>query len=165
MDLDAPVTTLMSRDLVTVRLGQALSEARRVMAERGVHHVPVVEGAQLVGMLSSADLLRVAAGSDPVPLQVGGLASIATVMVRDVVTLRPDATVCEALELFAVGRFHSLPVVDDGVLVGLVTATDLLRHLFEQSQQERPLASVIDPSTPLAPATTGAGPRRPGSRP
>jgi acetoin utilization protein AcuB len=132
MDLDVPVMTLMSRDPVTVGLGQTLSEARRVMAERGVHHVPVVEGVQLVGMLSSADLLRVSAGSDPVPLQVGGPASIATVMARDVITLRPDATVCRALRLFAEGRFHSLPVVDDGVLVGLLTTTDLLRFLCEQ---------------------------------
>src|SRR5688572_2893609 len=72
MDLEAPVTNVMTQAPVTVQVGQPLSEARRVMTEGGYHRVPVLRGAQLVGMLSSADLLRVSSGCEAVPLQQMG---------------------------------------------------------------------------------------------
>jgi acetoin utilization protein AcuB len=129
MELDAPVSTFMTRAVTTVSVFQPLSEARRVMMEGGFHHVPVVEGRKLVGILSSLDLLRVSGGVAALPLQSGSHAlTIATLMRRDLVTVREDTPLAGALALFAVHPIHCLPVVDDqGALVGLITTLDVVR--------------------------------------
>jgi CBS-domain-containing membrane protein len=133
--LDDPVSAAMSRELVTVAVGQSLSDARRVLTEGSFHHVPVVSGTTVVGMLSSTDLLRVSEGCDAVPLQVDGIAERApglrSLMRQDLIRLNPHDTVRRACELFADGRFHAIVVVDDaGALLGLLTTTDVIRHLF-----------------------------------
>jgi CBS domain-containing protein len=140
MDLDVPVSRLMTPDPVTVDVGETLAEARRAMTEGGFHHVPVVSGGRLVGLLSSTDLLRVAYGYAAVPLQTDaagdGELGIRTLMSRDLVYLRTDSTVARAVELLADRRFHSLPVVDeDGKLVGLVTTSDIVRFLVQERRQ------------------------------
>jgi CBS domain-containing protein len=135
MDEETPVANWMTRAPVTVQVEQTLSEARRVMTEGGFHHVPVLCGAKLVGMLSSADMLRVSSGCEAVPLQrMGGgdqPLGISSLMSRELVVLDPEATVRRAVELLACGRFHALPVVGArGELMGLVTSTDVIRHLW-----------------------------------
>lgn len=138
MNLDAPVTAVMTRNPLTVDVRQSLSEARRILTEGGFHHVPVVSEKRLVGMLSSADLLRVSDGIDPVPIQgewEAGPLGIRSLMSRELVAVPPDAPVRRTLELLSDGRFHSIPVVDDtGALIGLVTTTDLVRYVFEQDR-------------------------------
>lgn len=149
MDLDVPLAAVMTRDPVTVDASQGLDEARRAMTERGFHHVPVLCAGRLVGMLSGTDLLRVASGVDAVPVQAGGgpAATVRSLMVREVVTIPPTATVAQALALFADGRFHALPVVDEaGALVGLLTTTDLVTHLARSLAGEGPTRPAPAPA-------------------
>lgn len=129
MDLETPVAQVMNRAVVTVLATQPLAEARRVMTEGGIHHVPVVADGRVVGILSSLDLLRVATGVDALPLQSTGQAlTIASLMSRDVAQIRADGTVRQAIELLAARQIHCLPVVDEsGLLVGLLTTLDLVR--------------------------------------
>jgi CBS domain-containing protein len=132
VDLETPVAAVMTRDPLTVDAAHSLDDARRAMTERGFHHVPVVAGGRLVGMLSGTDLLRVSPGVAAVPLQASAAppGTVRSLMVRDVVTIAGTATIGQALAVFSTGRFHALPVVDDsGALVGLLTTTDLVCHL------------------------------------
>jgi CBS domain-containing protein len=62
-DLDAPVAEVMSKDLVTVDPSTSLRDAARIMADRWIRHLPVVDGGRLVGVVSQRDLAGVLAGA------------------------------------------------------------------------------------------------------
>jgi CBS domain-containing protein len=133
-----PVSKIMSSDLKTVHVGQALSEARRLLAAHPFGHVPVVSGNKLVGMLSTTDIMKLtfdAGNSDPraTDAVLDNEFSIEGVMTKTLVTIRPIDTVRRAAELLVEGDHHALPVVEDeDKLVGIVTTTDLIKYLLDQ---------------------------------
>jgi len=138
MKHNQPVTKIMSRQLLTVHHGDPISKVRQIIREQGVHHVPVVSGDQLVGIISASDVLRVSFGDAfntderAVDATLDHTMTIEQIMARDVTRLTEQSTIREAAEILALGKFHSLPVVNGGKLVGMVTSTDLIRHLLEQ---------------------------------
>lgn len=138
MKHNEPVHKIMADDPLSVHEQQKVSDAHRLILERGIHHVPVVSGRRLIGLISSTDLLRVSWGdtNKQDPRQVDTLLDTLTirdVMQEDVVTVRRTDTVRRAAELLSQGNYHSLPVVDDDQgLVGMVTSTDLIEYLLDQ---------------------------------
>lgn len=137
MKRNEPITHIMTTDVVTVHLGQKLSDVHKAMTTGGFHHVPVLNGKKLIGLLSTTDLLRVSYeyGTDPRQMDtvLDHTVSIEQLMQKYPVTLKKSQTVRDAVGVFAEGRFHSLPVVDeDENLLGLVTTTDVLRYMMEQ---------------------------------
>lgn len=137
MTRNDPITSLMTADPETVDVGQKLSEARRLMAEKRFHHVPVVSGRKLVGLLSANDMMRLsisAYGADEqtVDAMLDAQFSIQQVMTTALFTVHREETVRHAADKLRGGAFHSLPVVDDdGNLVGIVTSTDLIQYLYD----------------------------------
>jgi CBS-domain-containing membrane protein len=137
MKRNEPVTRIMTTTVVTVHTGQRLSEVRKAMTDGRFHHVPVVSGKKLLGMLSATDLLRVTyeygvddRQNDTV---LDHTVAIRELMTTTPITIRDTATIRDAVGILAEGKFHSLPVVNgDGELAGLVTTTDILRYLLEQ---------------------------------
>lgn len=133
-----PVTKIMSTQLVTAHHGDPLSKVRRLLAEKGIHHIPVVSGDKLTGMISSSDLHRLNFGDAfqvdqrSVDATLDHTFTIEQVMQKDPVTVEAEATIRDAAEILAKGEFHSLPVVRGGALVGMVTSTDLIRYLYDQ---------------------------------
>jgi len=138
MKQNEPVTRIMSTNLATVHHGEPLSKVRKLMQEAGVHHVPVVSGEDLVGLISWSDVLRLsfsdAFNTDEraVDAALDHSLSLEQVMVREPITIADTAKVREAAEILARGDFHALPVVSGKKLVGMVTSTDLIRYLTEQ---------------------------------
>ena len=61
--LDTPISEVMSKDLVTAEPGMSLREAARIMTEKWIRHLPVLEGGRLVGIVSQRDLAGVLAGA------------------------------------------------------------------------------------------------------
>jgi CBS domain-containing protein len=61
--MDTPLSDLMSKDLTTVGPGTSLREAARIMTERWIRHLPVVEGDKLIGVVSQRDLAGMLAGA------------------------------------------------------------------------------------------------------
>jgi acetoin utilization protein AcuB len=137
--LDEPVSALMTVDPASVHPTQRLSVARHGMMASGGHHVPVVEDERFIGLLTPSDLLQVAPSDawamDPDVLDRAlDRVGIRHAMQEDVVTIAAHATVRDACRLFARGGFHCLPVVDEhGALVGLLTTTDIVRALLDQT--------------------------------
>jgi CBS domain-containing protein len=133
-----PVSKIMSHATITAHPGQKLSEVRALLSQHGFHHVPVVSGKQLLGVVSATDILRLSFG-DPnaqdgraVDAVLDHAYKLEDVMSKEVQTLGPKDTVKQATEILAEGKFHSLPIVENGELVGIVTTTDLLRYLLAQ---------------------------------
>ena len=138
MKRNDPVQNVMTRQLVTVHTASRVSEARRALAEGSFHHLPVVSGDVLVGMISTLDLTKVDLagwGTDTRSLDavLDHQFTIEDLMTKNMSVLKKGDTVRDAAKVLAEGKFHGVPVVDDqGRLLGLVTTTDLVRYLLEQ---------------------------------
>ena len=128
----------MSRNVVTAHHGDPISKVRALVREHGVHHIPVVNGDQLVGIISWSDILRVSFGDAfqtderTVDATLDHTLSLEQVMQKTPVTLSETGTVREAAELLAGGTFHSIPIVSGSKLVGIVTSTDIIKYLLDQ---------------------------------
>jgi CBS-domain-containing membrane protein len=133
-----PVSKIMATSVETVQDGQALSQVRHLMSEQGIHHVPVLSGKKLVGLVSFTDMMKLSlvlggATEHTIDTIIDQQFSIKEVMSTRLKTLSDKDTVREAAEKLSEGGFHSLPVVsENGDLVGIVTSTDLIRYLTDQ---------------------------------
>lgn len=139
MKRNEPVSKIMTAKLVTVHHGEPVSKVRQLIREHGIHHVPVVNGNKLVGIVSNSDVLRVSFGDAfktderAVDATLDHTMTLEQLMQKDPVSVRENAPIREAAQILARGDFHSLPVVSEGhKLVGMVTSTDLIRYLLEQ---------------------------------
>jgi CBS domain-containing protein len=138
MRKNEPVSHLMTRDPVTLHLGQKPSEMQTIFAASRFHHLPVVDGERLIGMLSTSDAVRFftdAWGTNNRQLAdaIDNDFNLEEIMVRSPITLSEDASIRDAVHLLSAGEYHALPVTDgDGNLKGIVTSTDLIRYLGDQ---------------------------------
>lgn len=132
------INQIMTRDVIAVQQDAPLSTVRRILGTRPIHHVPVLNGEVLVGILSSADIARLALDAyvvddDTVSSHLDAAFSILDVMTPEPLALTPSDAIRRAAEILGDGHFHSLPIVDEqGRLVGMVTSTDLIRYLVGQ---------------------------------
>jgi len=127
----------MKSPVITVTPDTLLDDALRTMHQNHIRRLPVVEGNKLVGLVTRHQL-REAMPSVSVPLSIWGVhyqlskMKVRDVMVTDVITIAPEATIEEAAALAEKQKVGTLPVVDNkGELVGIITGTDLL-HLLAQ---------------------------------
>ena len=134
MKKNEPIAKIMSKDLITARAGQKLSEVRAMLCEYEIHHLPIVDAEQLVGIVSTTDIFRASFGSsdEEIDSTLDFTTSLDQLMTKAPVTVSSGDPIRKAAEILAEGRFHALPVVDNGALVGIVSSTDLIRYLLEQ---------------------------------
>jgi CBS domain-containing protein len=116
----------------TIAAGAALSEALDAMRAGGGEAVMVCDGNRLSGILTERDVLRRVFG-----LEVDPGRPVEEFMTAEPDTLRPDATLLEAMQKMEAGGYRNLPLVDDqGNLVGLLRQQDLLEYVAEAFPQE-----------------------------
>ncbi|MCB9791959.1 MAG: CBS domain-containing protein [Alphaproteobacteria bacterium] len=133
MDRLQTVSRIMTRDVATVQVDQKLSEVRRLLAASPFHHVPVLRGEHLIGLVSAADIapLSLAAyvqDASTVDAHLDESHDLIEVMTPEPVAVEASSSIREAAELLAEGQFHALPVIDGaGRLQGILTSTDLIR--------------------------------------
>lgn len=140
MNANTPVSSIMTKDLVTVQPEDSFTTLKKYFDEKDFHHLPVVEsGGKLVGIISKEDLYKTAYA---LMLQTTGKTyskrQMESIKARDVMTqypiyLDPDDSIGLAADIFLANKFHALPIVEDDILVGLVTAHDLLRFGFSET--------------------------------
>jgi CBS domain-containing membrane protein len=128
------VREIMMGNPVTLKPADTLDLANDIISLGRIRHIPVVEDARLVGLLSERDLIGAAA------TQIFGLkqkrksALLKTVLIKDVmkkkvITTNPDTPIKDAAHLMADKKIGSVPVIESGTLVGLLTTTDILRYV------------------------------------
>lgn len=125
--MNEPLSSIMTRDVVTATPSDKLSVARDIFLRNRVHHLPVVDGRRLVGILTTYDLFKFQG-------QNGSYDSttIGDIMTTHMATLEPEDKVGSAAELFLENLFHAVPVVKDGDLQGIVTSFDVLKYEFRK---------------------------------
>ncbi len=129
MNLLTKVSALMSTELVTVTVHTPLSEAGALFAEHNIHHLPVVgPSGELRGMISKSDFMKILKLDLPVP-------TVKDIMTDHLAKLEPDDTIRTAASVFTLNRFHGLPVVEGGRLVGMLTTLDLIKLMDQEETQ------------------------------
>ena len=134
----AQISTIMSTDIIALHRDDDLETAEMLFKRHKIRHIPVVREDVVIGMLSYTDLLRIsfADAVDETETEVDTLVynmfSIDQVMAKNIVTVKSTATIKEVAEILATQEFHALPVVDNGMIVGIVTTTDLINYLLKQ---------------------------------
>ena len=129
------VRDLMTRPVRTLHRTANLAEVNALMGEARIRHVPITEdGDRLVGLVTHRDLLRRAmGGGETLPESIRGpyLRSLPVrdMMVIDLVTIGPDVLLTEAARLMVEHKFGCLPVVQNGLLVGILTESDFVRYI------------------------------------
>lgn len=133
-----PVSSIMSKEVVSVNVTHSLREVDALLKEKSIRHLPVVSGEEIIGMISSTDLARVSFVTNA--YETAGHAqstmydvlSIEQVMTKNVISVQEHQTIKEVLDLFINNTFHAMPVLEGKKLVGIVTTTDILKFLHEQ---------------------------------
>jgi len=126
---DIAVGKIMTHDPATVSPQSRAAEARRLLHSNVIHHLPVVEGDRLVGILSSSDFLKLHLLDDK--LAIVTRVTVDQIMETNVTVLNRNSTLREAAEKLSMGNFHALPVVDSKRrLLGIVTSSDLINELM-----------------------------------
>ena len=120
----------MTREVATLSPEDTAKAALALCRERRIRHLPVLEGGRLVGIASDRDF-RDAAPPLGDPDRAAALAEIRVgeVMARDVVTALSGDPIEQAANTMRERRIGSLPVVESGELVGIVTASDVMDAL------------------------------------
>jgi CBS domain-containing protein len=113
---------IMSREIKTITSGASAIDARSAMRTSGVRHLVVIDGRDVVGIVSERDLGGRLGASG---VKVEGL-SVADLMTGKVVTARPETTIRQAANLLRGHIIGCLVVMDETKPLGIVTTTDLL---------------------------------------
>jgi acetoin utilization protein AcuB len=130
------VGVMMQKQVITATPDMTLADVQRLMQEHHIRHVPVVSGKRLVGIITDRDL-REASPSPATTLTRGEIAyQLATTpikqcMTKDVVWIGPDLDMIQATRLLLRRQCGCLPVVDNGILVGIITELDCLRAFLD----------------------------------
>ena len=138
------IEAIMSATLITVKRSSTLAEARTLMHENRIHHIPVVEGDELVGLVT---LTNVLAATDSFlrdrENRIHATAVQETaLLVTDIATIDEHASLRQAAMFIEKHQIGCLPIVTDGKLRGIITDTDFVGvaiNLLELAEETEPL--------------------------
>lgn len=115
----------MSPRFITIGPDASLADARSLLDQHRIRHLPVVQDGNPVGIITDRDIRSAAPASSLGQVKVG------EIMTRNLITVTPGTQVQEAAKLMVTHRIGGLPVQREGKLVGIITETDLLNALVE----------------------------------
>ena len=128
----------MTKNVVKLNISDTLTKAETLFKKHHIRHIPVVKDKTILGMLSYTDLLRISFADElddeenSIDITVYNMFSVEQVMTKNLTTISPETTIKEAAEIISKNEFHALPVLENGLLVGIITTTDLIRYLIVQ---------------------------------
>ncbi|WP_439131096.1 CBS domain-containing protein [Polaribacter sp.] len=132
-----PISEIMSTNLITLGVFDTLETAEKLFKQHKIRHIPVVSDSKIVGMLSYSDLLRISFADvtnneENVDAYVYNMFTIQQLMAKNLTVVTPEVTIKDVAQIFSEREFHALPVVQEDVLKGIITTTDLSMYLMAQ---------------------------------
>lgn len=142
MNILAPVSSIMSTQLITVNPEDKLQFVQDLFEKHNIHHLPVVRFKEIVGIISKVDLLHFLKGVSNFQKDISYMNEnrLRNYTAEDIMTtglgkLESTDTISIALEVFKTNLFRALPVVDKGELVGIVTTYDIINELSNSGEK------------------------------
>ncbi|MBT8181549.1 MAG: CBS domain-containing protein [Eudoraea sp.] len=138
VQIELPVSSIMTTNLITLDVKDGLDKAEHLFKKYKIRHIPVIEKNKIIGMISMNDLLRISFADgayreeENISSSIYDMFTLRQLMIGNLETVSPDATIKDVAELLVKREFHSLPVVENGTLKGMVTTTDLIKYLLKQ---------------------------------
>ena len=119
------ISSVMVKDVITVPQSMQLDEVARIMLEKGIGSVPVMEDDKMVGIVSKADFVTLAVGIafDKI--------TVKEIMSKNLTVVSPTERIVHARRQMIESHVGRLPVVEDDGLVGMITSKDLMRAFIE----------------------------------
>jgi CBS domain-containing protein len=134
------VADVMTKDPLTVATSETIGEADELMNTNKIRQLPVIEGKELVGIVTDRDIRSFLAGSlleSPVARERALNTTVREIMTTEPITLAADDDLQEAVELLIEQKVGGIPVVDEAEgLVGIVTYVDVLRCFLNRLQED-----------------------------
>jgi CBS domain-containing protein len=122
------------RDVATINPQCSVAEAAQILARKRIGAIVIVDGEGAVaGIFSERDIVRLLNAKGAAALQD----EVANWMTRTVVTTSQSASVHSLMEQMTAGRFRHFPVVENGVLVGIVSIGDVVKQRLAEMEQEQ----------------------------
>ena len=143
------IDAIMSTNLVTVPPSATLAEARTLMQSNGIHHLPVTDDGDIVGLVTITNVLAATDSflrDDRNRIHANEII-VGDVMVKDVATVDVNASLRQAALFLEKHQIGCLPVIDDDNLVGIITETDFVAvaiNLLEQIESAEPYDDDFD---------------------
>jgi CBS-domain-containing membrane protein len=134
------VKSAMTTEVLFVDANETMDKVETVFNTHPIHHLPVLNNGQVVGMLSKTDYLKILHGltlfkskkSEEVNKALLRSLLVKEVMTHPAVTIGPERTLQFAADIFKENLFHAVPVVDDeGELLGILSTFDLLVEAYK----------------------------------
>jgi CBS domain-containing protein len=119
------VKDIMSKELVTISKERSALDAAKIMTDKGVSSLIVLSGDQPVGIVTERDFIKKICLKE---LQLSEV-PIEQIMSKIRTYATPDTSIEVAVQRMINNRIRRLPIIDDDKLVGIVTVTDLAKHL------------------------------------
>lgn len=132
------ISTLMTESVVTTTENSNIYDVINLIQKNHIRHVPVInEEQKVVGIISSTDLNRLTFGNlfegqDTSDEPILNMLTISQVMTSHPKTVNASDTIKEVAEVFSTADYHSMPVIENDKIVGIITTTDLIKHLLNQ---------------------------------
>jgi len=142
MNLFDPISKIMTTELITVSPNDPISDVSSIFEKENIHHVPVVQQGELVGIVSSRDIIGYSRTLFAKGLKTDGyLPKVESSTVSDIMTTRlakmePTDRIAIALEVFRENKFQSILITEGQKLKGIVTTFDIINVLAEHGSAE-----------------------------
>lgn len=134
------VIDVMTRDPLSVHGSESIGKVEELMAENNIRQVPVIQGRELVGIVTDRDVrahVSRALGESAEAYNKARDARVQDLMTMDPVTLTPDDDLRAAVELLIEEKFGAVPVIDEAEgLVGIVSYVDVLRCFLDRLEED-----------------------------
>jgi CBS domain-containing protein len=123
--MDELVRDIMTKNVVTISSDKTALDAAKLMAEKGISSLIVVKNGNPEGIITERDFIKKICVKE---LQVAQI-KIINIMSKIQTTAEPDTPIEVAVQRMVNRRIRRLPILQDGRVVGIITVTDLARHL------------------------------------
>lgn len=131
---------MMSHPVISVSKSAKVQEVEKLFQTNNIHHLLVLEGSKLVGVISKSDYLFFRRGFHDVDtdkrMDLFRLKkwTAEQIMTTGIATLEPSDKINVALEVFNENLFHAIPIVEEGKAVGILTTYDVIYHLSKSNK-------------------------------
>lgn len=140
MNLLGPVKDIMTANPITLSPSATIGDAAKIFDEHKVHHIPITIGQKLVGIVSMTDYLFFRRGflDDRDDEKIEDIRmnnyEVNFIMTKGIARMSSNERINIALDIFKENLFHAIPIVDNDILVGILTTHDIIINLAKDNE-------------------------------